>query len=90
MIKPSTFTSSPNLHGKEKCHFQKAKDEQLLSKMISCQEPATAAMHGLRSVFDTGHCTVIICDAGGVSWLNTEKQRWLLLLCCCFTSTVNI
>ena len=25
---------------------------------------AIAAMHGPQSVFDTGHCTVIHCDAG--------------------------
>ena len=30
-------------------------------------KPAIAAMHDLHSVFDSGHCTVIHCDAGGVS-----------------------
>ena len=30
-------------------------------------KPAIAAMHGPHSVFDTGHFTVIHCDAGGVS-----------------------
>ena len=32
-------------------------------------KPAFAAtcMHGPHSVFDTGHCTVIHCDGGGVS-----------------------
>ena len=30
-------------------------------------EPAVAAKHGLHSVFDIGHCTVIQCDAGSVS-----------------------
>ena len=28
---------------------------------------AIAAMHGLHSVFDIGHCTVIHRDGGGVS-----------------------
>ena len=28
---------------------------------------AIAAMHGPHSVFDIGHCTVIHCDAEGVS-----------------------
>ena len=31
------------------------------------EKPAIAAMHGPRSVFDIGHCTVIHCDSGGVS-----------------------
>ena len=30
-------------------------------------KPAVAAMHGRHSVFYIGHCTVIHCDAGGVS-----------------------
>ena len=30
-------------------------------------QPAIAAMHGPHSVFEIGHCTVIHCDAGGVS-----------------------
>ena len=37
--------------------------------------PAIAAMHSPRSVFDIGHCTVIHCDAGGVSLVYNEKQR---------------
>ena len=31
------------------------------------REPAITAMHGPHSVFDFGHCTVIHCDAGGMS-----------------------
>ena len=38
-------------------------------------EPAIATMHDPRDVFDIGHCTVIHCDAEGVSWLTNEKQR---------------
>ena len=30
-------------------------------------KPAIAAMHGPRSVFNTGCCTITHCDAGGVS-----------------------
>ena len=30
-------------------------------------DPAIAAMHGPHSVFDICHCTVVHCDAGGVS-----------------------
>ena len=30
-------------------------------------KPAIAAMHGPHSVFNTGYCTIIHCDAGGVS-----------------------
>ena len=30
-------------------------------------KPAIGAMHSPHSVFDIGHCTVIHCDAGGVS-----------------------
>ena len=30
-------------------------------------KPTIAAMYGPQSVFDIGHCTVIHCDAGGVS-----------------------
>ena len=33
-------------------------------------KPAIAAMHGPHGVFDFGHCTVIHCDAGGVSLVN--------------------
>ena len=36
----------------------------------SNQKPAFAAMHGPHSVFDIGHCTVIHCDAGGVSLID--------------------
>ena len=31
------------------------------------RESAISAMHGPHSVFDFGHCTVIHCDAGGMS-----------------------
>ena len=31
------------------------------------KKPAIAAVHGPHNVFDTGHCTVIHCDAGGAS-----------------------
>ena len=34
-------------------------------------QPAIAAMHGLHSVFDIGHCTVIHSDR----WMTNEKQR---------------
>ena len=30
-------------------------------------ESAIAAMHGPHSIFDIGHCTVIHCNAGGMS-----------------------
>ena len=30
-------------------------------------KPPIAAMHGQQSVFDIGHCTIIHCDAEGVS-----------------------
>ena len=30
-------------------------------------QPPIAALHGPHSIFDIGHCTVIHCDAGGVS-----------------------
>ena len=42
---------------------------------IKFSKPAIAAMHGPHGVFDIGQCTVIHCDAGGVSWLTNEKQR---------------
>ena len=49
----------------------------LLLKMLQKNgQPATAAMHGPHNVFDIGHCTVIHCDAGGVSLVdqwNAEK-----------------
>ena len=39
------------------------------------KEPAIAAMHGLHSVFDIGHCTVIHRDGGGVSLVNQWKAE---------------
>ena len=38
-------------------------------------KPAIAAMHGRHSVFDIGHCTVIHCDAGGVSLVDQLKAE---------------
>ena len=32
-------------------------------------------MHGPHSVFDIGHCTVIHCDAGGVSLVDQWKAE---------------
>ena len=32
-------------------------------------------MHGPHGVFDTGHCTVIHCDAGGVSLVDQWKAE---------------
>ena len=42
-------------------------------------EPAIATMHGPHSVFDIVHCTVIHCDAGGVSLVDQWKaeKNWL-------------
>ena len=39
------------------------------------KEPAIAAMHGPQSVFDIGHCTVVHCDAGGVSLVDLRKAE---------------
>ena len=41
--------------------------QQVQSEVCSILQPAIAAMHGTQSVFDIGLCTVIHCDAGGVS-----------------------
>ena len=43
------------------------------SKRTQCRIyviPAIATMHGSHSVFDIGHCTVIHCDAGGLSLID--------------------
>ena len=44
-------------------------------------EPAIAAMHGPHSALYIGHCTVIHCDAGGVSLVDQWKaeKNWYLL-----------
>ena len=36
-------------------------------------------MHGPHNVFDIGHCTVIHCDAGGVSLVD-KLVGWLVVL----------
>ena len=36
---------------------------------------AIAAMHGPHIVFDTGHCTVIHCDAEAVSLVDQWKAE---------------
>ena len=42
---------------------------------IKKTKTAIAAMRGPHSVFDSGHCTVIHCDAGEVyRWLINEKH----------------
>ena len=38
-----------------------------LSVLVMKSKSAIAAMHSPHSVFDIGHCSVIHCDAGGVS-----------------------
>ena len=40
-----------------------------MSAQFSVQE-SIAAVHGPQSVFDIDHCTVIHCDATGVSLIN--------------------
>ena len=37
------------------------------SQSVYDSKPAFAAMHGPHSALDIGHCTVIHCNAGGVS-----------------------
>ena len=37
---------------------------------LICMKTSFAAMHGPHSVFNIGHCTVIHCDAGGVSMVD--------------------
>ena len=45
------------------------------SVLILETKPAIAAMHGQHSVFNIGHCTVIHCDAGGVSLVDQRKAK---------------
>ena len=43
-------------------------DKKKKKKIVSIMEiPGIAAMHGPHSVFGIGHCTVIHCDAVGMS-----------------------
>ena len=55
----STFCTQANYSSHSKCNFNRFCGFR--------EEPALAAMHGPHSVSDIGDCTVIHCDAGGVS-----------------------
>ena len=44
-------------------------------KMKIYTKPAAAAMDGPHSVFDIGNCTVIHCDARGVSLVDQLKAE---------------